>query len=569
MALLAQLAVADKFTSGCYESEIWLQLMKIKLRTSHSSNQLLTEPSFRFNALTEQLVALTAARGAPQHQNPHSRRVNAESGDDVESEDGDNPFAVLRPQRKELAVVLDTFRRWESGFKLDIPEFKGCSQPDEFLDWVAAVEEILEFKEVPLDKRVSLVATKFRVRAAAWWQQLKQTRERQGKEKIRSWEKLLKHMRASFLPHNYTRSLYQQLQNLRQGSKSVDDYTQEFYQLLARNDLSESQDQLVSRYIGGMREQFQDALNFYDPVSVSEAHQKALTLEKQAGRKSGFQFGNITGSRPIPLVNNQTTIGKPLAAGQANRAPINSNTARCFKCGEPGHRMADCKRNERFGKGLFVDAGDNEIEQPSEEQAAQYDEDGVEEEFVQGDYGPLLRLYQAEFAYNRSVNRSSGFSPFFVTYGFNPRAPIDLAPVPDLKRPNGKAEDLISGLQAVHKTTVQHLEESFATYKQAADKKRRAVEFEVGDFVWVVLAKDRFPAGEYNKLAARKIGPLEILEKINPNAYKLKLPSHIRISATFNVKHLIPYRGDSSDEESVNLRANSLQPGEDDADLIA
>ena len=32
--------------------------------------------------------------------------------------------------------------RWESGFKLDIPEFKGCLQPKEFLDWVAAIEEI-------------------------------------------------------------------------------------------------------------------------------------------------------------------------------------------------------------------------------------------------------------------------------------------------------------------------------------------------------------------------------------------------------------------------------------------
>jgi hypothetical protein len=40
-------------------------------------------------------------------------------------------------------------------------------QPEEFLDLVAAIEEILEFKEVPDDKRVPLVATKFRGRAAA------------------------------------------------------------------------------------------------------------------------------------------------------------------------------------------------------------------------------------------------------------------------------------------------------------------------------------------------------------------------------------------------------------------
>jgi hypothetical protein len=65
--------------------------------------------------------------------------------------------------------------RWESGFKLDILEFSGGMQPEEFLDWVAAVEEILDFKEVPKDKRVSLVATKFWGRVAAWWQQLKQT----------------------------------------------------------------------------------------------------------------------------------------------------------------------------------------------------------------------------------------------------------------------------------------------------------------------------------------------------------------------------------------------------------
>jgi hypothetical protein len=49
---------------------------------------------------------------------------------------------------------------WESGFKLDIPEFNGGLQLEEFLDWIATVEEVLEFKGVPKDRRVSLVATK-------------------------------------------------------------------------------------------------------------------------------------------------------------------------------------------------------------------------------------------------------------------------------------------------------------------------------------------------------------------------------------------------------------------------
>lgn len=54
------------------------------------------------------------------------------------------------------------------------------------------------------------------------------------------------------------------------------------------------------------------------------------------------------------------------------------------------------------------------------------------------------KLCQAEFAFNRSVNRSTGLSPFQVVYGFNPRAPVDLVPVPDLKRANGKVEEFMS-----------------------------------------------------------------------------------------------------------------------------
>ncbi|PKI42324.1 hypothetical protein CRG98_037295 [Punica granatum] len=101
------------------------------------------------------------------------------------------------------------------------------------------------------------------------------------------------------------------------------------------------------------------------------------------------------------------------------------------------------------------------------------------------------------------------------------------------------------------------------TVEVVADRRRRHVEFETGDFVWAVLTKDRFSVGDYHKLAARKIGPVEIVEKINSNAYRLKLPSHIRTADVFNVKHLIPYTCDSLDDD--DSRTNSLYPGENDA----
>ncbi|KAI5337923.1 hypothetical protein L3X38_017194 [Prunus dulcis] len=140
---------------------------------------------------------------------------------------------------------------------------------------------------------------------------------------------------------------------------------------------------------------------------------------------------------------------------------------------------------------------------------------------------------------------------------------------PDLKQVIVKAEEFVTTLQQIHSTTKQQLEDANAKYKQVADVKRRHVEFEVGDFVWAILTKECFPTSDYNKLAEGQIGPVEIMAKINPNAYLLKLPSHIRTVDVFNVKLLFPYHGDSYDEEELNSGTNSSQPMEDDATGIA
>jgi hypothetical protein len=59
--------------------------------------------------------------------------------------------------------------------------------------------------------------------------------------------------------------------------------------------------------------------------------------------------------------------------------------------------------------------------------------------------------------------------------------------------------------------------------------------FEVGDLVWAVLTRDKFPVDEYNKLKKMKIGPYEVLQKINNNAYRIHQPHHLKTSYFFNV----------------------------------
>ncbi|GER30607.1 gag-pol polyprotein [Striga asiatica] len=176
-------------------------------------------------------------------------------------------------------------------------------------------------------------------------------------------------------------------------------------------------------------------------------------------------------------------------------------------------------------------------------------------------------LSQAEFAHNSVVSRATRYCSFQIVYGFVPRGPTDLISLPSFGFADRRATDVMSDFRRIHDEVRANLETTTAAYNQREDICRRHVEFDVGDFVWVVLTKDRFPAQEYNKLSARKIGRVEIIEKINPNAYRLRLPSHVRTSDVFNVKHLVPFYGDNStDESGTDSRANPLQPGENDAD---
>ncbi|CAL9227148.1 unnamed protein product [Arabidopsis halleri] len=184
--------------------------------------------------------------------------------------------------------------------------------------------------------------------------------------------------------------------NLKQGSRTVDEYAEEFYVLLTRNEIHDNEAQLVSRFIGGLRNQLQNSLAQFDPTSIAAAHRRAASFEAQQ-RSAGW---SSTNRARAPDTHSPQTDSAAKDTGDTANAKTSQpqedqvlrrssrNALRCFGCGENGHRQTACPNQTR--RGLLVD-GQQSDNDPS------YDSDGEEQNqeeplvyLTHGDNGPLL-----------------------------------------------------------------------------------------------------------------------------------------------------------------------------------
>jgi NH3-dependent NAD+ synthetase len=155
-------------------------------------------------------------------------------------------------------------------------------------------------------------------------------------------------------------------------------------------------------------------------------------------------------------------------------------------------------------------------------------------------------LPQAEFAYNDSINRSTGQSPFQIVYGMQPRGVFELRDSEQNTTRSASAEDFSKAMRELHCRVKERLQNSSQEYKRRTDQHRRQLQFEVGDLILAHLRKERFPRGTYNKLKMKKIGPCQIIRKFRTNAYEIELPDGIKISPIFNISDLYPYQAEEA-----------------------
>lgn len=174
----------------------------------------------------------------------------------------------------------------------------------------------------------------------------------------------------------------------------------------------------------------------------------------------------------------------------------------------------------------------------------------------------IQKLPHAEFAHNHDISGSSSFSHFHVVSVIVPRGSVDLSTLSYHFCLYSGATAFFEEIAETHARTIGNLESSSQKYKVVVDTHRHRLVFRAGDLVWVVLTKDRMPSHAYNKLKVKKIGTLDVLDRINGNAYRLRLPAYVNTSDVFNVKYLCHYE---PPDQLPHSRANLSHPGSPDA----
>jgi hypothetical protein len=168
-------------------------------------------------------------------------------------------------------------------------------------------------------------------------------------------------------------------------------------------------------------------------------------------------------------------------------------------------------------------------------------------------------LALAEFSYNNSYQASLQMAPFEALYGRSCRTLLSWSEIGERKI---LGPDLVVEAEDKVKVIQSNLKTAQSRQKSYADKRRKPLQFQVGDFVYLRVSPtkgvQRF--GIKGKLAPRYIGPFEILNVCGPVAYKIRLPSQLAaihdVSISLNLRNVSKYPWRSL--RPVPLRLNPI-----------
>jgi hypothetical protein len=151
-----------------------------------------------------------------------------------------------------------------------------------------------------------------------------------------------------------------------------------------------------------------------------------------------------------------------------------------------------------------------------------------------------LNLSYAEIQYNNQESASTGFSPYFLMYGYHPTFPLELPDRPDTQPQLESLKQFLKRMRVIRELAFDHLATARERSVRSYNSRHRPVpQWAPGDWVWVHVAKMM----RIEKLAPRWAGPYQILNKVGLMNYLLDFSGRIKTHPVFNVDSLKKYSG--------------------------
>ncbi|TFY52449.1 hypothetical protein EVJ58_g10011 [Rhodofomes roseus] len=194
--------------------------------------------------------------------------------------------------------------------------------------------------------------------------------------------------------------------------------------------------------------------------------------------------------------------------------------------------------------------------------------------YIQGDRNSWAKWLPAlAHAYNSSVHSTTGYSPYFLLYGFEPKGALDFVSNNNRyeERPqlvSERATDFVTNMESHRQRARDAIaiaaEEKARYYNQG----RRAETFPVGSRVLVNPHSLELVdvKGTGKKLVQRMLGPFTVQEQVNPLVYRLSIPDTYPMNPVLNIEHLRRYR---EPDASTMPEGRPILPDPRNSELLA
>ncbi|KAL5581667.1 hypothetical protein UlMin_014109 [Ulmus minor] len=263
--------------------------------------------------------------------------------------------------------------------KIKIPSFQGKNDPEAYLEWETKMEMVFDCHNYSEIKKVKLEVIEFTDYAIVWWDQLLINRRRNREPPVDTWEEMKMLMRKHFVPSHYYRGLYQKLQRLIQGSKSVDEYYKEMEVAMIRANVEEDREATMARFLHGLNREIADIVELQHYVELKDMVHQAIKVEEQFKQKGLARRGQPMATTSLwktaPKRDEQLE-NKPKFEPSKNAKPTTATTLgntesstsktrdiKCFKCQGRGHIASQC-----VNKRVMVINAQGELESENEEE---------------------------------------------------------------------------------------------------------------------------------------------------------------------------------------------------------